>query len=74
MVREGEVESVESSILDHLIDFEHIIDPKTAFKIIDRTNCKVPRGLRLDQLAIAETRVNLCMQEKIIQPLYLPWD
>ena len=75
----GQLKASKSSILDHLIDFEHIIDPKTAFKVIYRTNCKLPRGLRLRQLAIAEAlaigleKPNLCIQKKIIQPLLLPW-
>ena len=75
----GQLKVSKSSILVQLIDFQHIIDPKTAFKVIYRTNCRLPRGLRLMRLAIAEAlaiglkKPNLCIQKKIIQPVLLPW-
>ena len=74
----GQLKVSKSSILDHLIDCKHISDPKTAFKVIYRTNCKLPRGLRLRQLAIAEAlaigleKPNLCIHScYVLSMVYL---
>ena len=83
MVRETAIESVEKLFIGsfdrfwtyYLFIYLFIY----LYLFIYGNNLKLTRGLRLRQLAKAETlaigleKLNLCIHKKIIRPLLLPW-
>ncbi|CAH8444452.1 unnamed protein product [Heterobilharzia americana] len=76
---EGQIRTIKSSILAHLVDTRHQVDSRKAFRIIHRIPINLPHELRTRLLHIAEAiaihlyKPNLCIQKKFVRPLSLPW-
>ena len=61
-----------SSITKHLLDTEHSVDPKVAFRVIN----KQARSKSLkyaEACAIRLHQLDLCVQKEMIVTLQLPW-
>ncbi|CAH8654985.1 unnamed protein product [Schistosoma haematobium] len=75
----GQIKSIRSSILAHLIDSGHAVDESKSFPVIYRIPPLFPNGVRSRLLHIAEAigirtyNLNLCVQKKFVTPLSLPW-
>ena len=75
----GEIRSVTSSILEHLLQTDHTADPDKSFKIIYKVPCKYSKRVQLKLLCTAEALAihyktpSLCIQKKYVQSLLLPW-
>ncbi len=75
----GENRSISSSILAHLIDTNHQVDAREAFRVIYQTPAHYSKGLRKRVLATAEAvairleRPTLCCQKTLIAAVNLPW-
>ncbi|CAH8678749.1 unnamed protein product [Schistosoma rodhaini] len=75
----GQIKTIRSSILVHLIDSRHIVDKLKSFQVIYRIPPSFPNGVRSRLLHIAEAigirtfHPNLCVQKKFVTPLSLPW-
>ncbi|CAH8670780.1 unnamed protein product [Schistosoma curassoni] len=75
----GERKAIRSSILEHLIDYNHSTDPQIDFKVVYMIRSNLPRFLRIqllkiaEALAIQELKPELCVQKKYILSLSLPW-
>ncbi|CAI2725421.1 unnamed protein product [Schistosoma spindalis] len=75
----GIVKTVNSSILDHLVQTGHKANMEQSFAIIYRVNSSLPNFVRLRILQMAEAiairikKPELCIQKKYVQPLLLPW-
>ncbi|VDL99948.1 unnamed protein product [Schistocephalus solidus] len=73
----GETRSISTSILAHLVDTNHRVDPKEAFQVVYQTAAYFSKGLRQRVLATAETvgvRITnpaLCCQKTLVQALSL---
>ncbi|CAH8476620.1 unnamed protein product [Schistosoma intercalatum] len=70
----GQIKSIRSSILAHLIDSGHVVDKSKSFRVIYRIPPSVPNGVRPRLLHIAEAigiriyKPNLCVQKKFVTP------
>ncbi|CAH8523514.1 unnamed protein product [Schistosoma mattheei] len=75
----GVVKTVNSSILDHLVQTGHTANMEQSFAIVYRVNSILPNSVRLRILQMAEAiairikKPELCIQKKYVQPLLLPW-
>ena len=78
-LRKGTVKNINSAILGHLVDTNHQIDVKGAFKVYYHLPSKYSKGVRKRLLSTAEAiairiiNPDLCKQKKFIQTLLLPW-
>ena len=78
-LRKGTVKNISSAILGHLVDTNHQIDVKAAFKVYYHLPSKYSKGVRKRLLSTAEAiairiiNPDLCKQKKFIQTLLLPW-
>ncbi|CAH8595711.1 unnamed protein product [Heterobilharzia americana] len=65
-LRKGQVKSIRSSILSHLVDSSHVIDKTKVFKIIYGIPQHLPNGIRTrmlhtpEAMGIRENNPNLC--------------
>ncbi|CAH8644697.1 unnamed protein product [Heterobilharzia americana] len=77
-LNKGQIRTIKSSILAHLVDTEHQVVTGKAFKIIHQIPTNLPHGLRTRLLHIAEAiaihlyKPSLCIQKKFVRPLSLP--
>ena len=75
----GTVKTINSSILEHLVQTGHQIDKKDCFKVVYTNNKRYPKGLKKRLLTTAEAiairiiKPELCKQRSIVQTLTLPW-
>ena len=75
----GTVKSINSSILQHLVDSCHQVDPNQAFNIMYQIPPNLPKYVRTKLLFIAESiaikihKPDLCKQKQLINTLNLPW-
>ncbi|CAH8850906.1 unnamed protein product [Trichobilharzia szidati] len=75
----GQIKSIRSSILAHLIDSGHQVDKNSAFKVIYRIPSSLSNGIRnrllhlAEAMGIRENNPSLCIQKKFVLPLSLPW-
>ena len=78
-LRTGEPKSIRSSIVSHLVDTGHVIDPTSAFSIIFQAPRNLPRSIRsryittAEAVAIRQRNPALCNQKRFVQALRLPW-
>ena len=74
----GQHKSINSSILAHLMDTGHHIDPDKAFTILLMVSKKLPKSIRFKILCTAEAvtidslKPELCVQKNHLQALCLP--
>ncbi|CAH8865615.1 unnamed protein product [Trichobilharzia szidati] len=75
----GVVKSINSSILDHLVQTGHKASVDESFSIIYRVPNKLPKSSKhrllqtAEAIAIRLKQPALCVQKKQVQPLLLPW-
>ncbi|VDN15216.1 unnamed protein product [Dibothriocephalus latus] len=75
----GEVSSINSAILAHMVDSGHRVDLKEAFKVIYRIPPNYPKSLGQRLLAAAEAtairlrKPVLCPQKNLLQAPSLAW-
>ena len=75
----GVKKSVRSSIVDHLVQTNHLTDRNKAFKIVYSVPNRNPNGVKKQLLAIAESiairlrNPRLCAQKQYVRALNLPW-
>ena len=75
----GTTKTITSAIVSHLVDSNHHIDPKTAFKVVYKVPFNQPKAIRQRILATAESiairlqRPTLCTHKQFVQSLNLPW-
>ena len=75
----GTVKSINSSILQHLVDSCHQVDPNQAFNIMYQIPPNLPKCVRTKILFIAESiaikihKPDSCKQKQLINTLNLPW-
>ena len=75
----GTVKSINSSILQHLVDSCHQVDPNQAFNIMYQIPPNLPKCVRTKLLFITESiaikihKPDLCKQKQLINTLNLPW-
>ena len=75
----GVVKTINSSILEHLVNNNHLVNKDEAFKVFYRIPINLPKGTRIRLLNIAEAigiklmKPELCVQKKLVQTLFLPW-
>ena len=75
----GEQKSIRSSILAHLVDTGHRVDPSIAFTVVYRISRNLYRSVKLKLLNTAEAvaihleKPDLCVQKTFVQALRLPW-
>ena len=75
----GEQKSIRSSVISHLVESGHVIDPLSAFSIIFRAPLNLPGPIRSRYIRTAEAvaiRLRdpmLCNQKQFVQTLRLPW-
>ena len=68
----GENKNVNSSILAHLIDSNHVIDTNSAFEVVYKIPSRLPHGIRIRLLHIAEAigirlmKPELCVQKSFV--------
>ena len=78
-LRKGLTKSIQSSIVQHLVDTGHQINTDDAFSICYRVPLRSTKSARTRLLHIAEAvaikifRPDLCVQKKFVQTLVLPW-
>ncbi|CAI2738933.1 unnamed protein product [Dicrocoelium dendriticum] len=78
-LRRGGTGAITSSVMAHLVDSGHEVDPVSAFRILYRVPPLQSKGLRLRTLATAEAisirlyQPLLCAQKKLIEAVQLPW-
>ena len=78
-LRKGLTKSIQSSIVQHLVDTGHQINTDDAFSICYRVPLRSTKSARTRLLHIAEAvaikifRPELCIQKKFVQTLLLPW-
>ena len=78
-LRKGTVKTINSSILEHLVDSGHQVNAQDAFKIFYSVSRRFPKALRKRILSTAEAiairvlKPELCKQKALIQNLSLPW-
>ena len=78
-LNKGAVKTINSSILDHLVQTGHKADTDKSFSIIYRVPNKLTKASRYRILQIAEAiairlkQPELSTQKKQVQPLSLPW-
>ena len=71
--------SISSSIVGHLADTHHQIDPMQAFRVIHQVRGRQPRSVRTriletaESLAVRLIRPVLNAQKQLAKPLKLPW-
>ena len=75
----GEPKSIRSSIVSHLVESGHVIDPLTSFRVIFRAPSNLPGSIRsrfirtAEAIAIRLRDPVLCNQKRFVQTLHLPW-
>ena len=75
----GQVKSSSSSIIGHLVDSGHRVDPCSAFTALHCVTSNLSHGVKSRMLAICESiairlnRPTLCVQEQFVRPSMLPW-
>ena len=78
-LRTGSVKTIRSSVVEHLVNTNHQINPDTAFRIVYTVPSYHTNGVRQQILATAESiairlrNPNLCSQKQFIRSLSLPW-
>ena len=75
----GEQKSIRSSVVSHLVESGHTIDPATSFRIIYEAPRNLPGSIRSRYITTAEAvairlrEPTLCNQKRFVQALNLPW-
>ena len=78
-LRTGNVKTITSAIMGHLIDTGHQVDTQTCFKVYYTVPNSYPISVRKRLLSLAEAiairilKPCLCKQKNYVQPLLLPW-
>ena len=78
-LRTGEVKSIRSSIVSHLVESGHVVDPTSAFRVIFQAPRNLSRAIRAryintaEAVAIRQRNPVLCNQKRFVQALRLPW-
>ena len=79
VVVERRKRTTKSSILDHLLESSHQIQPDTAFRVIYRVPPHLNKGVKKRLLSTAEAVAirlfdpTLCRQKSLTRALLLPW-
>ena len=78
-LEKGVVKTINSSILELLVNNNHLVNKDEAFKVLYRIPINLPKGTRIRLLNIAEAigikliKPELGVQKKLVQTLFLPW-
>ena len=78
-MRTGTMKTLNSSIVQHLIDSNHVVDPKQTFSVLYSVPRNLNRATSVHLLSTAEAiairlyRPELCKQKQLIWVLRLPW-
>ena len=78
-LRHGGKGLISSTVLAHLVDTGHQVDPQKAFGVVLKIPPNRSKAVRLRMLATAEAisirrlTPNLCVQKRFVQTLQLPW-
>ena len=78
-LRTGERKSIRSSVVSHLVDSGHVINPVNSFRVLFRAPPNLPGSIRSRYIETAEAvaiRLRdpiLCNQKRFVQTLHLPW-
>ena len=78
-LRSGMPKSISSSIVEHLVDSNHVISPKEAFSVLFSVPQNLNKGLSFRLLSTAEAiairhfNPELCKQKHLLRALQLPW-
>ena len=75
----GVTKAINSAIISHLVETDHRIDTATAFKVLYKVPGNIPKAVRKQILATAESiairlrKPILCVQKSFVRSLQLPW-
>ena len=78
-LRTGGNKSITSSVVAHLANTNHIVEPTRAFRVIYQAPLNQPKFIRqrilaaAESIAIRQRQPVLCLQKQFVQSLCLPW-
>ena len=78
-LRYGMPKSISSLIVEHLVNINHVINPKEAFSVLFLVPQNLNKGLSFRLLSTAEAiairhfNPELCEQKHLLRALQLPW-